>query len=568
MADLTVVKDSVYSFEIARRAVGRAALHLGIDSMTEQTLDVMADVLLQYLSRTGKAMSILAESSRRTSAHVNVLDAFQACQLVASPAVGRLHLEEPEEEEDDMIVNPSAKNANGAGIEGSNGGSSANAIGSSSASVPSNGGLTPPSNVSTSSSHSSTGWKGLAAFVFGPNWLQEKDDDEYLMELAAARNTDASDGEGRELSSGGAGGKVFPSSLENGDGNGGGIAGEMGNLGRKRNRRKGWDAPYPDEVAPFPRASSTCANPHALPPRVTGVPSTATNNDSATAYRKVDIDAEEAEEEEQEAQNELEALSDEVFLPSPDDGDIAVVGDSTWGSIDGKRKRKVDGQSEAGTKKDEDGDVEMQPGSKKVKFEDVNAKVDNGKGGFSSKKRSGASNSGGEAGAKGDGDSEEDEYLYIPNFYPRPPSMKVVVDDRRTVVDDMDDRQERLLQQQRTQEQQEQQVFASAAVNEMLDESSTSLRDSININSSKGVRSSLIRMGKNSYWGSGWDKASPSTTTSATSTLSVPMGRKVVDPSASGGKSAPEDPIIPMSRASGSRVSRVLEGSMDAAAMQ
>mmetsp|Transcript_23170 Transcript_23170/g.54782 ORF Transcript_23170/g.54782 Transcript_23170/m.54782 type:complete len:571 (-) Transcript_23170:185-1897(-) len=570
MADLTVVNDSVYSFEIARRAVGRAALHLGIDSMTEQTLDVMADVLLQYLSRTGKAMSILAESSRRTSAHVNVLDAFQACQLVASPAVGRLHLQEPEEEEEDMIVTPSAKTANGAGTEGSNGASGANAVGSPSASVPSNGGLTQPSNVSTSSSHSSTGWKGLAAFVFGPNWLQEKDDDEYLMELAAARNTDASDGEGREISSGGAGGKVFPSSLENGDGGDGGITGEMGELGRKRNRRKGWDAPYPDEVAAFPRASSTCANPHALPPRVTGVPSTATSNDSVSAYRKVDVDAEEAEENEEEAQNELEALSDDVFLPSAEtmDSNMPVVGDSTWGSIGGKTKRKVDGESDSATKTDDDGDVEMQPASKKVKFEDANAKADNAKGDTSSKKGSGVSISGGEGRAKGNGETEgEDEFLYIPQFYPRPPSMKVVVDDRRTVVDDMDDRQERLLQQQRTQEQQERQVFASSASDEMLDESSTSLRNTIDINSSKGVRSSLVRMGNNSYWGSGWDKPS-STTASATSTLAVPMGRKIVNSSASSGKAAPEDPIIPMSRASGSRVSRVLEGSMDAAAMQ
>ena len=99
MAEATVIKDPMYSFEIARRAVGRAALHLGIDSMTEQALDVMADVLLQYLARTGRALSHLAESSRRTSAHVNVLDAFQATQLVTSSAVGRLHLENEEEEE-------------------------------------------------------------------------------------------------------------------------------------------------------------------------------------------------------------------------------------------------------------------------------------------------------------------------------------------------------------------------------------------------------------------------------------------------------------------------------------
>lgn len=53
------------------------------------------------------------------------------------------------------------------------------------------------------------------------------------------------------------------------------------------------------------------------------------------------------------------------------------------------------------------------------------------------------------------------------------------------------------------------------------------------------------------------------------STMAVPMGRNVSGPdSAPGVTGPPKDPIEPMSRASGSRVSRVLEGSMDAAAMQ
>jgi hypothetical protein len=533
--------------------VGRAALHLGIDSMTEQAIDVMADVLLQYLSRTGKALSHLAEASHRTSAHVNVLDAFQACQLVASPAVGRLHLQEPEEEEEDIISTPVKKSdgavAEGATINGTNG-SSTNPSGSPRASTPSNGGASQPSNAS-SSSHSSTGWKGLAAFVFGPNWLQEKDHDEYLMELTAKNGADASNGEGRELSSGG--GKVFPSSLENGNADDphGGV-GDMGALGRKRNRRKGWDAPFPDDVPAFPRASLSCANPHALPARVTGGLSSAAAS-GGVAYRKVDVDAEEADEEEQEALTELEALSDEVFLP-PIESDSASAGDSAWGSIDGKNKRKLD--PSAAATKDEDGDVEMQPSTKKVKF-GVDSKIDKGNASQKNERI---------AGVKGESVPVEEEFPYVPSFYPPPPSTKVVVDDRRTVVDGMDDRQQRLLQQQRSQQQQEQQVFASDAANESLDGASTSLRDAMNIDSSRGVRSSLIRLGNNSYWGSGWDKASSSV--SSAPTLAVPMGRKVGGASASGGKTAPDDPIIPMSRASGSRVSRVLEGSMDAAAMQ
>lgn len=584
MADPTVIKDPVYSFEIARRAVGRAALHLGIDSMTEQALDVMADVLLQYLARTGHALSHLAESSRRTSAHVNVLDAFQATQLVASPAVGRLHLQEPEEEEEeDMIASPAPKISDGAAIEGAptNGNSSTNATASGpsvASSVPINGSSTQSNSISSSSSssRSSTGWKALASFVFGPNWLQEKDDEEYLMELAAKNGADASTGEARVLSTSGAGGKVFPSSLENGVGGDpllGGV-GDMGTLRRKR--KKGWDAPYPDDVPAFPKASSTCANPHALPARVTGgLSSAAAAASGSTAYRKVDVDAKEADEDEQEALDELEALSDEVFLPHPEsmkNSDTAAVGDSAWGSIDGKSKQNLENLlGSTAVTKDEDGDVEMQqPSSKKVKFEnnDRTTKAGNAKGESLPKKEAGASKT----------TPAQEEFLYVPTFYPRPPSTKVVVDDRRTVVDGIDDRQQRLLQQQRAQQQQEQQVFASEDSIEALEgtsNNSSSLRggNAMNMDSSRGVRSSLIRLGNstsNSYWGSGWEKASSSA--SSAPTLAVPMGRKASGPSASGGPggraAAPDDPIIPMSRASGSRVSRVLEGSMDAAAMQ
>ncbi len=513
MAEPTVIRDPMYSFEIARRAVGRAALHLGIDSMTEQALDVMADVLLQYLARTGRALSHLAESSRRTSAHVNVLDAFQACQLVSSPAVGCLHLQGEENGEETMVATEG--NVESASANGSNGTSSA---------PPSNGAKAKPTSVS------STSWKGLASFVFGPNWLHEKDNQEYLMDLAAKNGENESSD--REPAAGG--GKVFPASLENGDGPEGGV-GEP-----SRRTKKGWDAPFPDEIPAFPRASVTCANPHALPAKVTGGLTT-----SPSVYRKVDVDADEAEEDEQEALNELEALSDKVFLPetAAESGLVAADG-SGWGSIDGTNKRSRDGSQVVD--KDEDGDVEMQP-AKKIKFQEGTKAGD-----ASLAKEAGKASS-----------EAEEVFLYVPTFYPRPPSTKAVVDDRRTVVDGMDDREQRLLQQQRTQEQQEQQVFAS---NESLESVSTPLRDA----SSRGIQSSLIRLGTNGYWGSGWDKASSSSSSSAKA-LAVPMGRKVVASSASGGpggRAAPDDPIIPMSRASGSRVSRVLEGSMDAAAMQ
>lgn len=541
--DTTVVNDKIYSFEIARRVVGRAALHLGIDSMTEQSLDVMADVLLQYLSRTGQALSHLVESSRRTSAHVNVLDAFQACQLVTSPAVGRLHLQEPEEEEEMLSAstNPSSERNNGTS-EGTSSTTSTNGIASSST----NAGNVSIQSSENSSLYSVTGWKGLAAFSFGPKWLEEKDEDILDPSMMSA-NIDEN-GEGRPLSSGGAGGKVFPSSLadvreDNSDVGGGD---NLSQYGRTRNRRRGgWDAPYPDDIPTFPRASATCANPHALPAKLIGGDS---SGGGSVAYRKVDVDAEEAAEEEHEAMHELEGMSDDVFA-SPPVTLIATTVGSSWGSINGNNKRKLDRQD---TSNNEDDDNNL-PATKKLKLDDGNKVANNNS---TKKKKALAKATIGDdenrTNIENNPSAMSDEFLYIPSFYPRPPSTKVLLDERRTVVDDQ---QQRILQQQRQQQQQqEQQVSTSKDL-------PISLADQ---DSSQGVRSSLVRMDQNNYWGSGWDQ---------TSTLAVPMGRRMNavggNTNLSGGATAAaEVPIIPLNRASGSTVSRILEGSMDAAAMQ
>mmetsp|Transcript_76354 Transcript_76354/g.154977 ORF Transcript_76354/g.154977 Transcript_76354/m.154977 type:complete len:97 (+) Transcript_76354:1-291(+) len=96
----------------------------------------------------------------------------------------------------------------------------------------------------------------------------------------------------------------------------------------------------------------------------------------------------------------------------------------------------------------------------------------------------------------------------------------------------------------------------------------------MNLGSSRGVRSSLVKLGSGTsntiYWGSGWEN---NNNNNKQSSLAVPMGRKAglsgSAPLGPGGRTAPpDDPIVPLNRASGSRVSRVLEGSMDAAAMQ
>ena len=83
--------EQVYNHEIARRSVARAALHIGIDDISEEALDVLADVLMNHVERIGKYMSKLVESSGRTSAHTNILDAIEAIRMTTSPVVNQLH---------------------------------------------------------------------------------------------------------------------------------------------------------------------------------------------------------------------------------------------------------------------------------------------------------------------------------------------------------------------------------------------------------------------------------------------------------------------------------------------
>ncbi|CAJ1960091.1 unnamed protein product [Cylindrotheca closterium] len=157
------VRDSIYCFEIARRSVGRAALHLGIENMSETALDVMADVLLNYLHRVGRSLSHLAETNGRTSAHVNLLDALRACEMEAAPAVQQMHLRDPNTD-DSLYHKPN--------------------VASNSQSLMINA--------------NSRDWKGLACFLFGPKWLE--DDEKQPVEQVA------------QASAGG--GKQFPKAAE------------------------------------------------------------------------------------------------------------------------------------------------------------------------------------------------------------------------------------------------------------------------------------------------------------------------------------------------------------------
>jgi hypothetical protein len=153
-------KDEVFCHLIARRAVARAALHLGVDGMSEEALESLSGVLIAYLERVGTSLAVSVESSGRSSSHCNALDAVRAVELCTTCVAQRVHHSEKQQE----------------------------------------------------------GWKGLASFLFGPNWHQAED---------TPQRTAGS-------------GKVGPSS---------GTAAPIG----------GWSAPYPDELPPFPVTTTATA---------------------------------------------------------------------------------------------------------------------------------------------------------------------------------------------------------------------------------------------------------------------------------------------------------------------
>ncbi|GAX19842.1 hypothetical protein FisN_11Lh286 [Fistulifera solaris] len=144
--------DDIYCALIARRAVARAALHLGIADMTAEALDVLGDILLEFLNRLGQSIGYTVEASGRSSAHVHVLDALRAVEFCTTTAVTQIHFS-PRHKDDHLVV----------------------------------------TNTTTTRD---TSWKGLATFLLGPDWMQEEN------------NVQRSS----ERTGGGGGGKVGPRS--------------------------------------------------------------------------------------------------------------------------------------------------------------------------------------------------------------------------------------------------------------------------------------------------------------------------------------------------------------------
>eukprot|EP00978_Attheya_sp_CCMP212_P041060 scaffold230780_cov50-Attheya_sp.AAC.2 len=80
-------RDRAHGRTIARTSVARAALHLGLTSVSASALEVLVDALLDYQKTMGDSMAAAAEAAGRSSAHSNLLDALYASEATTSPAI-------------------------------------------------------------------------------------------------------------------------------------------------------------------------------------------------------------------------------------------------------------------------------------------------------------------------------------------------------------------------------------------------------------------------------------------------------------------------------------------------
>jgi Bromodomain associated len=584
-------RDQVYSLEVAKRAVARAALHLGITSMTVEVLDTLGDVLCEYIQRLGGVLAHNVESSGRSTQHCNAMDMIRAVELCTSPAVNRVHF-------------TSATTA--AGIANGNAATTSDAAFNNSAAAHSSAPTTNHNNISHTQNHTTSisnreengnttddrnrdshsnvhahdSWQGLAAFCFGPNWQDDKKESE--LEVADLQ---------------GAGGKVGPRAMSQQE-------------EAEKDCQEGWRAPYPDEVLPFPLCSPRVANPHGMTKmgqlmNLYGR-SKAPSGNPADIMRGQDfISAEEAEKERQDMEGILDTMPESTwggFTPPSTAPAITATaangsGPASTGAIaEGKdsgsaangaagSKRKLD-EDEAAIKKEDKADdatgagagdnksesvdekannskekedkTGVQPAKKKVKLEDGSAKTT--KASTPKKKKAAAKDSDKddektkdtEPNASAPSNAPEDAtkasanpkttggrtFNYVPTFYPPIPTMATGEDVasllKTTVVD-------------------------------MLDAHTTAVKApstaDVTTTTTYGLRSALVGLGT-SYWGSQGDDDPSSEVGERDDSSKVPAGRGDAAPAPSRG------PIEPLGRASGSRVSRILEGSMDAAVMQ
>jgi hypothetical protein len=250
--------DDAYCHMIARRSVVRAALYLGIESMSQEALDTVAGVLLEYLSRIGSTLAASVEASGRSSAHCNVMDALRVVELLTPPG--------------NPVMAPVPSNAlNATGDDG--------ILGVTHGSV--------NDNMYNLNSHpeSFTSWKDLAVFCFGPDWIDRGTEMRRQQQENRSEDSDGKpfgtlvngfnmNGSNEKSTTGrSTGGKKLNLPLSGG----GGVTLSIDGVGVVRPGSDvdgdmplpivaGWNAPYPDELPNFPVCANdrNVANPHTL----------------------------------------------------------------------------------------------------------------------------------------------------------------------------------------------------------------------------------------------------------------------------------------------------------------
>ena len=238
-ADNNAEADLAYCHFISRRAVARAALHLGIGTMTAESVDALAGCLLEYLERVGATVGATAEAAGRSSQHCHILDAVRATELCTGAAAA--------------VVQEGGAGAGGVA------GEPYAAAAAAAETNPEPGAAA--SKVGEATVLASASWKDLAAFCFGPDWDQQPEEDEASPAAAAAGALFLEGRDPREprTGAGAGGGKVGPSAS---------VADVLQDNDRNNimsgARHKGWMAPYPEEIPPFPICRPQVANPHPM----------------------------------------------------------------------------------------------------------------------------------------------------------------------------------------------------------------------------------------------------------------------------------------------------------------
>jgi len=514
-------RDDVFCHLTARRCVATAALRLGLERMSEESLDALAGVLLAYLERVGQTLAAEVEASGRSSAHVNLWDCLRAVEMNTEAAVQRVHM------------------------DGGSGGSSTG-IGSDASSEKEKAVQLDPAEMMS--------WKGLAAFCFGPKWAEPL----TLQELSGGAVGGGPLMPQQEENGGpsAGGGKFGPSAImdENGDADGNGV-GTPGGLAGK----SGWYAPFPDEIPAFPvTLHHTSANP--VPAQLQSTAeSLHASSESSTNGKGTDQGKENSK---QNPLFSLDDLTDAVFQKSSW-GEIGSNNNTGASAVGSKRKRDGDGtptqDTESGKSKD-DG-----PPPNKKKRTDPKAALT-------------APATKPDEDVEMQEEEEEDETedethpTYVPRHFPPFPRHRdlvgpIVADDIENAGESRHHRNGAATKDVDAKKSEASATNNTTAATSASTTTTTSPKDEAFVESKLQVRSALVKLGR--PWGAMSDDEDDDDDEGheARQRRAATMKRFLVPgSSASKPNGAPkplEAPIVPLGRASGSRPCRIMEGSMD-----